>query len=170
MDIDITNSARFGTKGLGSTTVTWIKWNADGCFGDKSRVKQTGQKDVCLFKDLMTPPLPTQQSRVGQCSRFPACGHFTICGWQFCILNTEAGTGIIAKRKEFALKGRRAPALPTDWLHPTAWKQNGEILPDTCTLHLLGRFFLNTRIKFLSTFLISGYVFHTCFPCIENIY
>lgn len=54
VDTDITNTARFGTKGLGSTIVTQIKQNADGCFSDASHIKQTGQKNVCLFKDLLT--------------------------------------------------------------------------------------------------------------------
>lgn len=54
VDTDITNTARFGTKGLGSTIATRIKQNADGCFSDASCIKQTGQKNVCLFKDLLT--------------------------------------------------------------------------------------------------------------------
>lgn len=35
------------------------------------------------------------------------------------VLNTGVGTRIIAKIKDFALKGCRAPARPTDRLHPT---------------------------------------------------
>lgn len=54
VDIDITNTARFGTKRLGSTIVTGIKQSADGCFSDTGCIKQTGQKNVCLFKDLLT--------------------------------------------------------------------------------------------------------------------
>lgn len=148
MDIDITNSARFGTKGLGSTTVTWIKWNADGCFSDTSCVKQTGQKDVCLFKDLLTHWYPHNRVEWGNAPISQPAGTSQIVD-DGLLLNTRLGTGIILKRKDFALKVHRALALPTDWLHPTGWRQNREILPDACTLLLLWKFLLNTRIKLL---------------------
>lgn len=71
---DMTNTARFGTKIVGSTTATQIKQNADGCFSDTRCTKQKGQKNVCcLFKDLLTA---TDNHTGGQCSRVPGCLYF----------------------------------------------------------------------------------------------
>lgn len=65
VDPDITNTASFVTKGLGSTTGKWIKQNADERFRDTGCVKQAGQKHVCPVKDLLTPTdiWATEQSR-----------------------------------------------------------------------------------------------------------
>lgn len=71
---DMTNTARFGTKIVGSTTATQIKQNADGCFSDTRYTKQKGQKNVCcLFKDLLTA---TDNHTGGQCSHVPGCLYF----------------------------------------------------------------------------------------------
>lgn len=104
MDIDITNSARFGTKGLGSTTVTWIKWNADGCFSDTAVLSRQDKRMSAFSRTCWHHWYPHNRVEWGNALASQPVGTSQFVG-DSSLLNTGLGTGITAKRKDFALKG-----------------------------------------------------------------
>lgn len=119
---DMTNTARFGTKRVGSTTATQIKQNADGCFSDTRCMKQTGQKNVCcLFKDLLTV---TDNHRSGQRSRIPGCVYFAMHGWQFTLNYRIQSRNYSQNKGGCSQEIFTEPLQARDWLHPLGWKQN----------------------------------------------
>lgn len=112
MDIDITNSARFGTKGLGSTTVTWIKWNADGCFSDTAVLGRQDKRMSAFSRTCWHHWYPHNRVECGNALASQPVGTSQFVDDSL-LLNTGLGTGITAK-KRLCSQRTRAPALPTD--------------------------------------------------------